>query len=714
MPPILFPFRGRKSPTATGVGVESMPVDYSKGLESVAPHLRIPPETPMDTSPRDNGSSPNAPGQGGPQDNGFPKPNPGNGRPLGMPAVILLALAALALVTIVLREQAGTATAVSWDEFVKEVKGGNVSEVRISGNSLEGQFKTPPGGTAEVGGAAPRAFHIEISPYLGEGLNEMLLEHGVRTTVRQPSDGTGLLLGLYMLVPLLLMAGFWMTLRRARDPLGGSGFLGGFSKSPAKRYGSSDKQVTFADVAGLEQVKEDLKEIVDFLKDPRRFQRLGGRVPKGVLLMGPPGTGKTLLARAVAGEAGVPFFAISGSEFIQMFVGVGASRVRDLFKTAKDASPAILFIDEIDAVGRHRGTGLGGGHDEREQTLNQILSEMDGFSPSEAVIVLAATNRPDVLDPALLRPGRFDRHVTVDRPNHKARLALFRVHTRKVPLADDVDLDRLASGTVGLTGADIRNLVNEAALWATRHDKDAVDSSDFDHARDKVLMGPKREEVLVGREKKMTAYHEAGHALAAWLLPEVDKVHKVTIIPRGRALGVTQLVPEEDRLNFGETALRNRLVMGLAGRAAEKLVFGEYSAGAENDLVQATRIARRMVAHWGMSEKVGPVACHGSNEHPFLGRDVYEQREFSDHTARVIDDEVTRILGEAAERATKLLSDNRDKLDRLSAALEEREMLDDTDLVGIIGPAAPRRPDDPSPAAVAPPPLPGEVHAVRE
>jgi cell division protease FtsH len=368
--------------------------------------------------------------------------------------------------------------------------------------------------------------------------------------------------------------------------------------------------------------------------------------------------------------------------------------VRDLFKTAKDASPAILFIDEIDAVGRVRGAGLGGGHDEREQTLNQILSEMDGFSPSESVIVLAATNRPDVLDPALLRPGRFDRHVTVDRPNQKARLALFKVHTRNVPLAPDVDLERQANGTVGLTGADIRNLVNEAALWATRHDKDAVDSSDFDYARDKVLMGPKREELLTGREKKMTAYHEAGHALAAWLLPGVDKLHKVTIIPRGRALGVTQLVPEEDRMNIGESDLNNRLAFILAGRAAEKLVFGEYSAGAENDLQQATRIARKMVSHWGMSDRVGPVACHGSNEHPFLGRDVYEQREYGEHTAQIIDEEVSRLLGEAATRAAALLSDERGKLDRLAGELEAREMLDDTEVVEIIGPATPRRGGD--------------------
>ncbi len=616
-------------------------------------------------------------------------PRSAAGRPFGGPVIVMLVLAGIAIITMLAREQAALPGIISYDEFVREVKAGNVSSVEISGNSLTGEFREPlPAGKGRPSGG--KAFRLELSSYLSDGLNSLLLEHSVRTTVRQPTDGTGFLLTLYLLVPLLLMAGFWISLRRARDPFGGSGFLGSFSKSPAKRYAAGDKQVTFADVAGLEQVKQDLQEIVEFLKDPKKFQRLGGRVPKGVLLMGPPGTGKTLLARAVAGEAGVPFFSISGSEFIQMFVGVGASRVRDLFKTAKDSSPAILFIDEIDAVGRVRGAGLGGGHDEREQTLNQILSEMDGFSPTESVIVLAATNRPDVLDPALLRPGRFDRHVTVDRPNQKARLALFKVHTRNVPLAADVNLERLASGTVGLTGADIRNLVNEAALWATRHDKEAVSASDFDYARDKVLMGPKREEVLAGREKKMTAYHEAGHALGAWLLPGVDKLHKVTIIPRGRALGVTQLVPEEDRMNIGESDLSNRLVFILAGRAAEKLVFGEYSAGAENDLVQATRLARRMVAHWGMSDRVGPVACHVTNEHPFLGRDVYEQREFGEHTLKVIDEEVTRILGESAERATKLLSDNRGKLDALATQLEESEMLDEDEVVAVIGPAVPR------------------------
>ena len=638
----------------------------------------------MDSAPRPKGPS-NTP--------------PVLGRPMGLPMVILLILAAVALATLF----TGTATtgrdAIRYDEFVRQVNDKNVATVVLSGDHLDGEFVKELPADGIPGRKPQKTFSLDLNPYLREGFDRLMQEHDeIKKITRAPTDGTGVLMGLYMLVPLLLMAGFWMTLRRARDPLGNTGFLGGFSKSPAKRYAASDKQVTFTDVAGLEQVKADLQEIVEFLKDPQKFQRLGGRVPKGVLLMGPPGTGKTLLARAVAGEAGVPFFSISGSEFIQMFVGVGASRVRDMFKTAKDASPAILFIDEIDAVGRVRGAGLGGGHDEREQTLNQILSEMDGFSPAESVIVLAATNRPDVLDPALLRPGRFDRHVTVDRPNQKARLALFKVHTRNVPLGPDVDLDRLASGTVGLTGADIRNLVNEAALWATRHDKNSVDSSDFDYARDKVLMGPKREEVLTGREKKMTAYHEAGHALAAWLLPDVDKLHKVTIIPRGRALGVTQLVPEEDRMNIGESALMNRLVLGLAGRAAEKIVFGEYTAGAENDLQNATRIARKMVATWGMSERVGPVSCSTSNEHPFLGRDVYEHREFSERTAQVIDEEVARILNEAAERAVRLLSDNRDKLDRLATALETREMLDDTEVEEIIGPATPRRAGESLPA----------------
>ena len=403
--------------------------------------------------------------------------------------------------------------------------------------------------------------------------------------------------------------------------------------------------------------------------------------------MGPPGTGKTLLGRAVAGEAGVPFYSVSGSEFIQMFVGVGAGRVRDLFATAKENAPSILFIDEIDAVGRHRGTGLGGSHDEREQTLNQILSEMDGFTQNESVIIMAATNRPDVLDPALLRPGRFDRHITVDRPSYKGRLAIFQVHTREVPLAPDVDLEQLAAGSVGLTGADIRNLVNEAALWASRHDKDHVEMSDFEYARDKVLMGAKRDEVLTGKEKSMTAYHESGHALLAWLVPGIDHLHKVSIIPRGRSLGATQLLPDEDRLNIGEGDLHTRLLFLLGGRAAEKLVFDEFSAGAEDDLNKATQIAHRMVTHWGMSERLGPVAFRDTEEHPFLGREIASPRQFSEHTAQVIDEEVIRILRAASDRAEEMLKQNRTKLDLLAKKLEEEETLDERSRRGVDRPA---------------------------
>ena len=563
----------------------------------------------------------------------------------------------------------------------------------------KGESKAPPLTEKEKKAAAakiedetryPLEFTLILPHIAGEDLNKLLTDRGVKYEAREPPDNTGLLVFLYLVVPLLMFGAVFIIFRRARDQFMGGGLLSGFVKSPAQRYEDNKQRITFEDVAGLEGVKRDLQEVVEFLKNPKKFERLGGRVPKGVLLIGPPGTGKTLLARAVAGEAGVPFFSISGSEFIQMFVGVGAGRVRDMFKTAKDASPAILFIDEIDAVGRHRGAGLGGGHDEREQTLNQILSEMDGFQRNESVIVLAATNRPDVLDPALLRPGRFDRHVTVDRPTQKGRVAIFKVHTRNVPLADDVDLDRLASGSVGLTGADIRNLVNEAALWATRQGKDRVEMVDFEHARDKILMGAKREEVLSDKEKRMTAYHEAGHALVAWFVPGTDRVHKVTIIPRGRALGVTQLLPEEDRLSISESDLNYRLAFMLAGRAAERLIFGEYTAGAENDLSEATKLARRMVAHWGMSERLGPVAYHVSEEHPFLGREIHQQREFSEHTAQLIDEEVARILHAASDRALVMLQENRSKLDLLAEALVEREILDDKEIEQLIGPTGNR------------------------
>jgi cell division protease FtsH len=590
---------------------------------------------------------------------------------------------------------------IDYSQFREQLRADNIKSLDLTGSYGVGKFRTPPthdvektvdGKTKKVRETMHSDFAVEISPY-AENLDKELLDKGVKVRSLPGTDGTGLLIIAYLVGTFLIFGLMWMMFRRARDQFMGGGILGGFAKSPAKLYESSNKPVTFADVAGLEGVKHDLEEIVEFLKNPEKFQRLGGRVPKGILLMGPPGTGKTLLARAVAGEAGVPFFSISGSEFIQMFVGVGASRVRDMFKTAKESSPCILFIDEIDAVGRIRGAGLGGGHDEREQTLNQILSEMDGFSQTEAVIVLAATNRPDVLDPALLRPGRFDRHITVDRPNHKGRLAIFKVHVREVPLADDVDLDRLASGTIGLTGADIRNLVNEAALWATRKGKDKVDMSDFEYAHDRVLMGPKREEVLAGKEKRMTAIHEAGHALLAWIVPGADRVHKVTIIPRGRALGVTQLVPEEDRLNISESELHGRLCFMLGGRAAEKLVYDEFSAGAENDLTQATRLARRMVTAWGMSERLGPVAYRTSEDHPFLGKEIHEQREFSEHSAQLIDEEVAKILHAAAHRASKLLTDNRAQLEKLSDALEQQEVLDEHEIEQLLGPSVNKRAD---------------------
>jgi cell division protease FtsH len=625
------------------------------------------------------------------------------------PSPVIIALMMLLLIAALwFGNESSSRLTVSYGQFVEELKKGNVAEVVIDNQEIRGKLKpsvdlepdegkagqpkvTPPKAGKAATEPAEKEFVTVIPSLTGENLDQLLLTHlGPHYKSAKNTDNVGIWIALYLGTPLILFAIMWLVLRRARDQFLGGGILSGFNKSPAKRYETGKQRTTFADVAGLEGVKDDLQEIVEFLKSPEKFQRLGGRIPKGTLLMGPPGTGKTLLAKAVAGEAGVPFFSINGSEFIQMFVGVGASRVRDMFKTAKEAAPCILFIDEIDAVGRVRGAGLGGGHDEREQTLNQILSEMDGFSPNESVIVLAATNRPDVLDPALLRPGRFDRHVTVDRPNLKGREAIFKVHSREVTLSDDVDLHRLASGTVGLTGADIRNLVNEAALWATREGKNYVEMVDFEIARDKVLMGPKREEVLSGKEKMMTAYHESGHALLAWLVPGADRVHKVTIIPRGRALGVTQLLPEEDRLNIGEGELHARLVFMMGGRAAEKLVFDEYSAGAEDDLKRATQLARRMVTHWGMSERVGPVAYRTSEEHPFLGKEIVEQREFSEHTAQLIDEEMARILHESADRARDMLDKNRDLLDRLSHALAEREVLDNRDIEELIGPSPAR------------------------
>lgn len=583
---------------------------------------------------------------------------------------------------------ANTGSQVTYSFLWNQVENGNVKSAVRRGEYIVGEFKKAPPNPRGHGMLSEKFNAVLVQRY-DDPLLDLMREKGVNLGAEPQDVGFGTQMLALVAVFVVSSAVLWFFLRRSSDPLG-TGIIGNFIRSPAKRFRPSDHQTTFDDVAAMEQAKKELQEIVEFLKNPGKFQRLGAQIPKGVLLMGPPGTGKTLLARAVAGEAGVPFFSINGSEFIQMFVGVGASRVRDLFRTAKENAPCILFIDEIDAVGRVRGAGLGGGHDEREQTLNQILSEMDGFQQTEAVIVVAATNRPDVLDPALLRPGRFDRHVTIDRPTRQGRLAILKVHCRKVPLAPDVDLERVAAGTIGFSGAELKNLVNEAALNAAREGRDVVTNKDFEVSRDKVLMGPRREEILSPHEREATAYHEAGHALLAWLQPEVDQLHKVTIIPRGRALGVTQLLPNEERYNVGERRLHAQLAFMLGGRAAEKLVFNEYSAGAEDDLSRATALARRMVARWGMSDVIGPASFRDSEEHPFLGKEFHSQRDHSEDTTRMIDAEVQRFLTQADHRAMKILADHRDKLDALARALLEKEELEQPEISAIIGEPVPR------------------------
>jgi cell division protease FtsH len=600
-------------------------------------------------------------------------------------------IASIGLVFLLSKPDRGQVT-YSW--FLDQIDADNIKSVSIQGTEIRGELRQETTYDAsDTKQEKLKSFRTNFpSEWQIEPVLEKIRSYTQPGSKRQPvkieveaAQGSNGLLWFTFLLPTLLFVGLmYLMMRRARDQFDG-GILGSFVKSPARRHDRSKQRTTFDEVAGLENAKSELQEIVEFLKNPEKFQKLGGRIPKGVLLNGPPGTGKTLLARAVAGEAGVPFFSISGSEFIQMFVGVGASRVRDMFKTAKENSPCILFIDEIDAVGRVRGAGLGGGHDEREQTLNQILTEMDGFTPSETVIVLAATNRPDVLDPALLRPGRFDRHVTVDLPTKKGRLEILKVHSRKVPLGPDVELEGIARGTVGMSGADLANLVNEAALLATREDKEFVTAHDFEEARDKIIMGAKREEFITDRDKRSTAYHEIGHALVGWLTPGTDPVHKVTIIPRGRALGVTQSLPEEDRVSVTESQLVARLSVLMGGRAAERLIYNDLSTGAASDLDQATRLARRMVTQWGMSKRLGPVSFKLSDEHPFLGREISEARDHSEHTAQVIDEEVSRILREADDRAIQVLTDHRDELERLTDALVEREVLNAIEIESMIG-----------------------------
>ena len=550
------------------------------------------------------------------------------------------------------------------------VAAGEIAEVKIQGQKIEG--KKTNGET-----------FLTRGPAESDALLTLLKENDVEVEF-VPEEEAGLLQSLLLTsFPfILIIALFFLFYRQLQS---GGGKAMSFGKSRAKLLNESSQRVTFADVAGVDEAKAELEEIVAFLRDPKKFTRLGGRIPKGVLLIGPPGTGKTLLARAIAGEAGVPFFSISGSDFVEMFVGVGASRVRDLFQQGKKNAPCIIFVDEIDAVGRHRGAGLGGGHDEREQTLNQLLVEMDGFESSEGVIIIAATNRPDVLDPAMLRPGRFDRHVAVSPPDLRGREAILRVHSRKVLLEKDVDLSRVARGTPGFTGADLENLMNEAALIAARRDGEAVTGLDLDSAKDKVLMGAERRSLILSEhERQVTAFHEAGHALVGLLEEDHDPLHKVSIIPRGRALGVTMSLPSEDRYTATKKQLTARIAGMMGGRAAEDIVFQQFSTGASNDLEQATAIARSMVCRYGMSEKIGPVTVGGDDGQPFLGLEMSHTKGHSEATAREIDQEIERFLSEGYERARQWLVGRRDALNRIAESLLERETLDDQELQTLL------------------------------
>ena len=561
---------------------------------------------------------------------------------------------------------------LNYSDFVTAVDAGKITSVVIQGNDITGKLSD---------GKEFRTYKPNDAK-----LSETLLQKNV-TVVAKPEEEKFSWFSIFISwFPLILLVGVWIFFMRQMQAGGGKAMA--FGKSRARLLTEAQGKITFEDVAGVEEAKEELEEIIQFLKDPKKFTKLGGRIPKGVLLVGPPGTGKTLLARAIAGEAGVPFFSISGSDFVEMFVGVGASRVRDLFVQGKKNAPCIIFIDEIDAVGRHRGAGLGGGHDEREQTLNQLLVEMDGFESNEGVILIAATNRPDVLDPALLRPGRFDRQVVVPRPDVKGREAILKVHTKKTPLSQNVDLGVVARGTPGFSGADLANVVNEAALLAARKDKTSVEMQDFDDAKDKVLMGVERRSMVISEEeKKNTAYHEAGHTLVAKLTPGSDPVHKVSIIPRGRALGVTMQLPIEDKHSYSKESLINKIAVLMGGRAAEEIVFNTMTTGAGNDIERATEIARKMVCEWGMSEKLGPVSFGKKDEQIFLGREMAVHKNYSEATAVEIDEEIRRIVDENYARVVQLLKANVEILHKLSTHLMEKENLSGEEVDRIIAEA---------------------------
>ena len=564
---------------------------------------------------------------------------------------------------------------ISFSEFISQIESGSVLEVSIRGSQIHG--------VSDTNGS----FQTQAPNY--PALFEILDRHQVRVRV-EPTDQTNLFMAiLNSWLPMILIIGIWLFFMRQVQ--GGGNKAMGFGKIRSRITNTEDNPIKFEDVQGIDESREELEEIVDFLKDPGKFERLGGEIPRGVLLMGEPGTGKTLLAKAIAGEAAVPFFSISGSDFVEMFVGVGASRVRDMFAQGKKHAPCIIFIDEIDAVGRSRGAGLGGGNDEREQTLNQLLVEMDGFEVNEGIIVIAATNRPDVLDPALLRPGRFDRHVVVPTPDINGRENILKTHSKNIELHKEVNLNTIARGTPGFTGADLANLVNEAALWAARQDKDAVENEDFEYARDKVMMGAERRSLLItDEEKETTAYHEVGHALVAASIEEVDPVHKVSIIPRGRALGVTMLLPEEDRHSHNKRALLGQIAMMMGGRAAEHLVFKRFTTGASDDLKRATELARKMVCQWGMSEKLGPLTYAEDAGHVFLGRDLQQHKEFSNESMKMIDKEVLEILNSSYDRANKVLKTYRKALKSLAETLLEKETIDGDHVLQAMQQFAPK------------------------
>ena len=562
---------------------------------------------------------------------------------------------------------------ISYSDFVEEVRQSRVGEIRIQGQEITGVY---------VGGEGVDGQFKTYAPEDPE-LISFLRDSQVVIEVEPPEKNSYLVQFLLSWAPVMLLIGLWVFFMRQMQS-GGSKALS-FGKSRARLLTEQKKKATFSDVAGADEAKAELEEIIEFLKDPQRFQKLGGKIPKGVLLMGAPGTGKTLLARAIAGEANVPFFSISGSDFVEMFVGVGASRVRDLFEQGKKHAPCIVFIDEIDAVGRHRGAGLGGGHDEREQTLNQLLVEMDGFESNEGVILIAATNRPDVLDPALLRPGRFDRQVVVSRPDVRGRAGILTVHTKDIPLGNDVDLAILARGTPGFSGADLSNLANEAALFAARHHKVQVEMRDFESAKDKVMMGAERRSMVISdEEKKVTAYHEAGHALVAKLLPGTDPIHKVTIIPRGMALGVTQQLPVEEKHAYPREYLVNNLHIYMGGRAAEELIFKDPTTGAGNDIERATELARKMVCEWGMSDRMGPLAFGVKEEQIFLGREIAQHKDYSEVTAIAIDEEVKRLVNNGYEGARSILSANIHVLHAVAQALVEHEELNADEIAALV------------------------------